>query len=111
MTIQEQEFIAKIKNVFTLHTFPDGQKLVNAAIGPEEIKLFREVTGLDDIFCPEAVEAMGIQALYVGRTLDDVFARWPELAGQVNAGVDPDTGETLYRDIISRVSPWAGINA
>lgn len=106
VTIAEQDFIASIKNVVTLHTFGDGTKLVNAAIGPEEIKLFQEVTGLDNIFCPEAVEAMGIQEMYVGRTLDDVFARWPELAGQVEV-VDTETGETTMKDIISRVSPWA----
>ena len=106
VTIAEQDFIASIKNVVTLHTFGDGTKLVNAAIGPEEIKLFQEVTGLENIFCPEAVEAMGIQEMYVGRTLDDVFARWPELAGQVEV-VDTETGYTIRKDIISRVSPWA----
>lgn len=106
ITVFEQEFIARIKNAKTMYTFQDGKKLVSVIIGPEEITEFQAVTGMEDIFSMEAVSLLGIGEFYVGMTLQDIFDRWPELAGREEAGTDED-GNIIYREAIWNGFPRA----
>ena len=102
-----REYTAKIKNAIILHVFDNGYAIVSGVIGPEEIEQFTETTGLTDIFKLSSVEAIGISDSYIGMELSEIFDKFPELAGQVQSGVDEE-GNPIYKDIITRQPIWSG---
>ena len=63
-----------------------------------------EQTGMDPLTL-EAVMTIDIAGSYVGETLESVFARWPELAGDKVVEHDED-GNEIMAPIVSR-AVWA----
>ena len=112
LTYHGVDYTAKIKNAKAMYDFAEGsiyfgKTITSTVIGPEEIQLFQEVTGIDDIFSLAAVSEIGLDAEYIGPEVTDIFIRWPELEGQEEAGTDEE-GNITYRDIISREGIWNG---
>lgn len=83
----------------------DGRQIVKAELPGYLIKTMKEHCadfGIDDPLTPEGVTALGIIGSFAGRTRAEVLFRWPELVGQVQAGVDEE-GSPVMVDKMPRM--------
>ena len=69
----------------------DGRQIVKAELPKYLIMIMAETCadwGISNPLTPEGVNALGIVNSYAGKTREEVLFRWPELIGQVQAGID-----------------------
>lgn len=83
--------LGEFRNIHVLHTFDDGSKLVQIWI--ENNVIADIMTGMDSAvpLSLESVAEMDIAGSYVGMGRDEIEARFPELAGQVEITDEDDT--------------------
>lgn len=88
-----------------MEIYRDPEKvLIRVRIDGPCLRDMAEQTGMDPLSM-EAVQALGIVGSYIGETLEDVFARWPELAGDRTVGWD-EYLNSITAPIVSR-AVWA----
>ena len=82
--------------------------MICCIIGPEFQEDLKDIAETDDWASLETVVCVDLAGKYAGRDLSyterwGVFENHPALDGQVQVGIDPETGDSLFVDIVDRV--------
>ncbi len=109
---QDISMLAPDTDVLTLDQFNNAMEIyrdsskviIRVRLDDPCLQVMAEQTGMDPLSV-DAVQALGIEGSYIGATLEDVFARWPELAGDKIVGQD-ENGNDIVVPIVSR-AVWA----
>ena len=88
-----------LNNCFVIYE-DDEKAIVQCRIDKKTIGVLAEHSECENPLSQEAVDNLGITNSYLGRSLDDVFIRFPELAG--TREVETEDG-TIQVDIIQRI--------
>lgn len=89
-----------VPNARQLVTLSDGRVLVHMRLGQRHIDALRELADTAEPFTQSGITALDLAGSYIGETREDVLAAFPELAGTRSVEyTDPDTGETVTREV------------
>ena len=92
--------LTELQNAFVIYQ-DDDKAIVQYRADNLTIAELKNQSECADPLSQEAVDALGITGKYLGRTVDDVFVKYPELAG--TRMVDTDEGDVEV-DIVRRIS-------
>jgi len=90
----------RLQNAFIVYK-DDDKAIVQYRADNLTIKELAEQSECLDPLSQEAVDNLGISGKYLGRTLSDVFLKYPELAGTRTIETDDGTVEV---DIVRRIN-------
>lgn len=88
-----------LNNAFVIYQDED-KAIIQYRADIKTIRTLAEQSGCQNPLSQEAVDILGFTNSYLGRSLDDVFVRFPELAG--TRQVETEEG-TMDVDIIQRI--------
>ena len=92
--------LTELQNAFVIYK-DDDKAIVQYRADNMTIAELQDQSECADPLSQEAVDALGITGKYLGRTIDDVFAKYPELAG--TRTVETEDGDVEV-DIVRRIS-------
>jgi hypothetical protein len=92
--------LTELQNAFVIYK-DDDKAIVQYRADNMTIAELQDQSECADPLSQEAVDILGITGKYLGRTIDDVFVKYPELAG--TRTVETEDGD-IEVDIVRRIS-------